>query len=238
MRVTKMVKRIKVLMVENGRLVWKRVYDYGSFLAYPMEKSQPERWLAWAKGKPLLYRRKYTYLITPEVAWTLGAGDMVTILKHGKPPDYFEAIRIIPKDNILPNNQGNKLPPPPPPNNLQANGGSPNGYDAESGGVEGQTFNPSELFNDKTQAEWFGNIIKNVEANAIKGIVSAGQKIPKGTALLILAIGGLLGLFCGLLLASLGKTTTHPQVIGLGLVVAWDKAKSFFSNFIKKVKGR
>jgi hypothetical protein len=183
-----MVKRIKVLMVENGKLVWKRVYDYGSFLALPIKGTQPERWLAWAKGKPLLHRRKYTYLITPEVAWTLGAGDMVTILKHGKAPDYFEAIRIIPKEqienlpNILPNNQGNKLPPPPP-NNLQTNGGY--GYDADSGGVEGQTFNPSELFNDKTQAEWFGNIIKNAEANAIKGIVSAGQKIPKGTALLI-----------------------------------------------------
>ncbi|MEM3437243.1 MAG: hypothetical protein QXP55_01745 [Nitrososphaerales archaeon] len=163
------------------------------------------------------------------------------------------AIRIIPKDqienlpNLLPNKQENKeqLPPPPPnglPNGLQANGGSPNGYDAKSGGVEGQTFNPSDLFNDKTQAEWFGNIIKNAEANAIKGIVSSGQKIPKGTALLILAIGGLLGLFCGILLASLGKapTTTmphYPQVIGLGLVIAWDKAKTVFSNFIKKVKG-
>ena len=231
-------------MVENGKLVWKRVYDYGSFLALPIKGTQPERWLAWAKGKPLLYRRRYTYLITPEVAWTLGAGDMVTILKHGKAPDYFEAIRIIPKDqienlpsqNLLPNNS-DKLPP-----NSLPNGGSPNGYDADSGGVEGQTFNPSELFNDKTQAEWFGNIIKNVESNAIKGIVSAGQKIPKGTALLILAIGGLLGLFCGLLLASLGKapttTPTYPQFIGLGLVIAWDKAKMFFSNFIKKVKGR
>ena len=56
------------------------------------------------------------------------------------------------------------------------------------------TFNPSSLFDDKSQAEWFGNIIANAAKDAFKGIISQAGKLPRWIWLLVFAAGALVGL--------------------------------------------
>jgi hypothetical protein len=83
---TRGYKKISVYMIENGYLTRKRVVDFGSFLGQQIEA---DKWRAWGKGKPLLLklplgRSRYTYLITPEVGWTLDGGSIVNIMMKGK----------------------------------------------------------------------------------------------------------------------------------------------------------
>ncbi len=92
-------------------------------------------------------------------------------------------------------------------------------YSEEGAEYAKDTFNPSTLFNDKTQAEWFGNVVKNQESNALKAIIQSAQKPSKFLFLMI----GLVGFFGGLMLFmflsggfGLGGTTpktTHTTVI-------------------------
>jgi hypothetical protein len=55
------------------------------------------------------------------------------------------------------------------------------------------TFNPSSLFNDKTQAEWFGNIVANASKDAFKGIISQATKLPRWVWVLVLVAGIMIG---------------------------------------------
>lgn len=74
-------------MIENGSIGVKKVVDFGAFLG--LEIAQ-DKWLAWGKGKPLLIRRsrfskpRYTYIITPEIGWTLDGDSIVNVLVKGK----------------------------------------------------------------------------------------------------------------------------------------------------------
>jgi hypothetical protein len=104
-------KRIVVLLVENGYLRKTRLVDFGSFLG--QEISQ-DKWRAWAKGKPLLLKSKfgsrYTYIVTPEVGWTLDGDSIVNIMMKGKEsiaPKFSGA----PTYKLLPN--GTKAVQPP-----------------------------------------------------------------------------------------------------------------------------
>jgi hypothetical protein len=59
--------------------------------------------------------------------------------------------------------------------------------------LTGDTVNPSAMFDDKSQAEWFGNIVNNASKDAFKGIISQAQKIPRWVWILVLAAGAMLG---------------------------------------------
>lgn len=59
--------------------------------------------------------------------------------------------------------------------------------------VASDTFNPSALFDDKSQAEWFGNIVYNREQEALRAIVSAAAKIPRWVWFLVFFAGALVG---------------------------------------------
>ena len=79
-------KTIRVLMVNNGAIGWAKVVDFGSFLGLRVDK---DKWLAWAKGKPLLMKggfgsKRYTYLVTPEIAWSLDGDSIVNIMAKAK----------------------------------------------------------------------------------------------------------------------------------------------------------
>ena len=191
------MKKIKVIMIQNGKIKVTRVYDFNSILAQRIQKN-PDKWLAWAKGKPLLWGRRYTYVVCPEVAWTLGHGDIVTILTHGKPPDYYGAVRILDKSQIEAMNLDKNILPNNPKGNPELHTSDPSNPNEE-----GDTFNPSTLWNDKTMSEWFGNLVQGAEEKAMKGIVASGQKISKGLVLLVLLCGGLIGFMLGAILASL-----------------------------------
>ena len=91
-------------------------------------------------------------------------------------------------------------------------------YSEEGAEYTKDTFNPSTLFNDKTQAEWFGNIVKNRESDALKSIVQSAQKPSKFLYLMV----GLVGFLAGLMLFAMlsgglgigggspsGPNTTH-----------------------------
>jgi hypothetical protein len=85
------------------------------------------------------------------------------------------------------------------------------------------TFNPSTLFNDKTQAEWFGNVVKNRESDALKAIVQSAQKPSKMLYVMI----GLVGFLGGIMIVGLfsgsggihlggggsGPNTTHTTYL-------------------------
>lgn len=64
--------------------------------------------------------------------------------------------------------------------------------------VAADTFNPSALFEDKSQAEWFGNIVANVEADAIRAMHAAANKIPRWVWILVLAVGAMIGFIAAL----------------------------------------
>jgi hypothetical protein len=87
------VKTIRALVLENGVLSLQKVMDFGDTLAVKRTGKGGELWLAWAKGKPILckperfgkFRMKgYTYLLCPEVAWTLDEKGLVEIMRRGK----------------------------------------------------------------------------------------------------------------------------------------------------------
>jgi hypothetical protein len=76
------------------------------------------------------------------------------------------------------------------------------------------TFNPSALFNDKTQAEWFGNIVANASKDAFKGIISQAQKLPRWVWVLVLFAGAMLGFVFAIWL--MGGVGTHVAATGAG----------------------
>lgn len=76
------------------------------------------------------------------------------------------------------------------------------------------TFNPSALFNDKTQAEWFGNIVANASKDAFKGIISQAQKLPRWVWILVLFAGAMLGFVFAIWL--MGGVGTHAAAAGAG----------------------
>jgi hypothetical protein len=59
--------------------------------------------------------------------------------------------------------------------------------------VASDTFNPSALFDDKSQAEWFGNIVYNREQEALRAIVAAAAKMPRWVWFLVFFAGALVG---------------------------------------------
>jgi hypothetical protein len=76
------------------------------------------------------------------------------------------------------------------------------------------TFNPSALFNDKTQAEWFGNIVANASKDAFKGIISQAQKLPRWVWILVLFAGAMLGFVFAIWL--MGGVGTHAAATSAG----------------------
>ncbi len=89
-------------MVNNGTIGWNKVVDFGAFLALQVEK---DKWMAWAKGKPLLvkggFKKRYTYLLTPEIAWTLDGDSIVSIMAKAKAlayPQFKGRENSIPKE--------------------------------------------------------------------------------------------------------------------------------------------
>ncbi|MGA2875831.1 MAG: hypothetical protein ABSE82_09890 [Nitrososphaerales archaeon] len=78
-------QQIQVLIVSNGTIGQRKVYDFGAFLALQVDK---DKWMAWAKGKPLLvkngFTKRYTYLLTHEIAWTLDSDSIVNIMAKAK----------------------------------------------------------------------------------------------------------------------------------------------------------
>jgi hypothetical protein len=76
------------------------------------------------------------------------------------------------------------------------------------------TFNPSALFNDKTQAEWFGNIVANASKDAFKGIISQAQKLPRWVWILVLFAGAMLGFVFAIWL--MGGLGTHAAAASAG----------------------
>jgi hypothetical protein len=110
---TKGYKKITVLLVENGYLKRTRLVDFGSFLG---QEISGDKWRAWAKGKPLLLKSRfgsrYTYIVTPEVGWTLDGDSIVSILTKGKQsvaPKFSGA----PTYKVLSNGNGSKAVQPP-----------------------------------------------------------------------------------------------------------------------------
>jgi hypothetical protein len=79
--------------------------------------------------------------------------------------------------------------------------------------VAADTFNPSALFEDKSQAEWFGNIVANVEADAIRAMHAAANKIPRWVWILVLAVGAMIGFIAALwLMGGLAGHATSTSV--------------------------
>ncbi len=78
------VATVKCLYLDNGTLSIKRLYDLGDVLV----QSRGTKFLAWAKGKPILSRvrglRGYTFLVCPEVCWTIDSAGMTEIIRKGK----------------------------------------------------------------------------------------------------------------------------------------------------------
>jgi hypothetical protein len=77
-------KRVKALYLDNGVLSVKRVMDLNDVLMV----TRGGKVLAWAKGRPIISRvrglRGYTYMICPEVAYTLDESTMAEIARKGK----------------------------------------------------------------------------------------------------------------------------------------------------------
>ena len=64
--------------------------------------------------------------------------------------------------------------------------------------LAGDTFNPSTVFDDKTQAEWFGNIIYNDESRAIKAMHQGERKLSKWVYVLLVVVGCMIGFIAAL----------------------------------------
>lgn len=77
-------KRIKALYLDNGILRVQKVLDLNDVLMVP----RGDKVLAWAKGRPIISRirglRGYTYMVCPEVAYTLDESAIVEIARKGK----------------------------------------------------------------------------------------------------------------------------------------------------------
>ena len=80
--------------------------------------------------------------------------------------------------------------------------------------LAGDTFNPSTLFDDKTQAEWFGNIIYNDESNAIRAMHAQATKIPRWVWIVVLVAGALLGFVASIWLGSFFTSPAASSAAG------------------------
>jgi hypothetical protein len=207
------IPQIKVLYVNNGKLRWEKVYDFGSFLAKQVDQ---DKWLAWAKGRPLLWGRgrRYTYLITPEIAWTLSDKEIAAVIRKAKE---FLAAKYLEGLNGKQENAGSsvqrEVPSSSVPSSPQPDGtAGKTEIDPEDDELASHTFNPSTLFDDKTQAEWFGNLVKNAEAEALKAIKTQVNKLPRWVWLLV----GLTGFLLGIVVAAYFGGLSHPVTTTTG----------------------
>lgn len=201
------IPQIRVLYVNNGKLRWEKVYDFGSFLAKQVDQ---DKWLAWAKGRPLLWGRgrRYTYLITPEIAWTLSDKEIAAVIRKAKE---FLAAKYL---EGLNGNQTSAQPESPTTPSALPEGAPKADIDPEDDELASHTFNPSTLFDDKTQAEWFGNLIKNAESEALKAIKTQVNKLPRWVWLLV----GLTGFLLGIVVAAYFGGLSHPASTSSGPV--------------------
>jgi hypothetical protein len=78
------IPTVKTMYFDNGVIRVQKVLDLGNTLAL----KRGEKWLAWAKGKPILSKirgiKGYTYLICPEIAWTLDQSAFEQLMRKGK----------------------------------------------------------------------------------------------------------------------------------------------------------
>jgi hypothetical protein len=78
------IPTVKTLYLDNGVLRVQKVLDLGSTLAL----KRGEKWLAWAKGKPIISKvrgiKGYTFLVCPEIAWTLDQSGLEQVMSKGK----------------------------------------------------------------------------------------------------------------------------------------------------------
>ncbi|MBC7091025.1 MAG: hypothetical protein H5T50_03835 [Nitrososphaeria archaeon] len=187
------MKKVTVFLIQDGVLKKIKVEDYGDFIAYKLyKKDNIPTYLAWAKGKPLLYQTsrfgkpQYTYIVCPEVAWTLTTSDIVQAIRTGK----------LSQHNVLEqNNQGS----------TNQNLSGKDDYKTD----DGDTFNPSTLMNDKSVAKWFGNIVRNREDEALRNVVTS-VKVSKWIYLLLLLFGIMLGFLLPAFFGAFSGSASQP----------------------------
>jgi hypothetical protein len=75
---------VKCLYLDNGILQIKKVFDVGDTLVY----LRGPKVLSWAKGKPIISKvrglKGATWLLCPELAWTLDESGLVDTMRKGK----------------------------------------------------------------------------------------------------------------------------------------------------------
>lgn len=75
---------VKCLYLDNGILRIKKVFDVGDTLVY----LRGPKVLSWAKGKPIISEvrglKGATWLLCPELAWTLDESGLVDTVRKGK----------------------------------------------------------------------------------------------------------------------------------------------------------
>jgi hypothetical protein len=75
---------VKCLYLDNGILRIKKVFDVGDTLVY----LRGPKVLSWAKGKPIISEvrglKGSTWLLCPELAWTLDESGLVDTMRKGK----------------------------------------------------------------------------------------------------------------------------------------------------------
>ena len=75
---------VKCLYLDNGILQIKKVFDVGDTLVY----LRGPKVLGWAKGKPIISQvrglKGPTWLLCPELAWTLDESGLVDTMRKGK----------------------------------------------------------------------------------------------------------------------------------------------------------
>jgi hypothetical protein len=75
---------VKCLYLDNGVLQIKKVFDIGDSLVF----LRGPKVLAWAKGKPIISKvrglKGPTWLLCPELAWTLDESGLVDTMRKGK----------------------------------------------------------------------------------------------------------------------------------------------------------
>jgi hypothetical protein len=85
----------------------------------------------------------------------------------------------------------------------------------EGGELSKDTFNPSTQFNDKTHAEWMGNLLANKESDTMKNLSVQPPKPSKMMFLMLILMGFLIGIvvaawFMGSFGGGGTTNTTHP----------------------------
>jgi hypothetical protein len=83
----------------------------------------------------------------------------------------------------------------------------------------GDTFNPSMLFDDKSQAEWFGNIVSNREDEAIRAMHAQAHQLPRWIFFVLIGFGAMIGFIAAIWLMGAFNTkgSTSPSSANTGL---------------------